>query len=172
MITPDVVDLREQLGLPGMNVLQFAFDSGPSNLYLPHNHERDSVVYPGTHDNQTTIGWFQTRSDGERQAIQRYLGRDGTDIAWDLIRLALASVADTAIVTLQDVMRLGDEARMNTPGRPSGNWGWRYLPHQLHPGLAAGLGELVGTYGRRDAAPPPGVSPYDYTAPATSHTLH
>ena len=173
LITPDVVALREDLGLPGMKVLQFAFDSGPSNAYLPHNYRRECVVYPGTHDNQTTIGWFQSRPEAERQAIQRYLGHDGSDIAWDLIRLALASVADTAILPLQDVMRLGDEARMNTPGRAMGNWGWRYLSHQLHPGLAAGLGELTATYGRR-AAPegPQGVDPFDYTAPGTRHPLH
>ena len=172
LITPDVVALREQLGLPGMKVLQFAFDGGPANAYLPHNHTCDCVVYPGTHDNQTTIGWFHSRPDWERQAIQRYLGHDGSDIAWDLIRLALASVADTAIVPLQDVMRLGDEARMNTPGRQTGNWGWRFLPHQLHPGLAAGLAELTATYGRRADHRDGGFNPFDYTAPGTAHPLH
>ncbi len=172
LITADVVDLRKEMGLPGMKVLQFAFDGGPDNAYLPHNHERRCVVYPGTHDNQTTIGWFLSRPDWERQAIQRYLGRDGSDIAWDLIRVALASVADTAVVPLQDVMRLGDEARMNTPGRATGNWGWRYLPHQLHPGLAAGLGELTATYGRRPSqGGPRGFDPFDYTAPGTAHPL-
>lgn len=172
LITPDVVSLREELGLPGMKVLQFAFDSGPSNVYLPHNYESHTLVYPGTHDNQTTVGWFHTRPEWERQAIQRYLGRDGSDIAWDLIRLALSSTADTAIVTLQDVMRFGDEARMNTPGRPAGNWGWRYLPHQLHPGLAEGLGELTATYGRLPTEEREGYNPFDYTAPQTAHPLH
>ena len=171
LITPDVHALRERLGLPGMKVLQFAFDGGPENAYLPHNHDRACVVYPATHDNQTTIGWFQTRPDAERQAIQRYLGRDGSDIAWDLIRLALASVADTAILPLQDVMRLGDEARMNTPGHAEGNWSWRYLPHQLHPGLAAGLGELTAAYGRRPLSNRNGVDPFDYTVPNTTHPL-
>ncbi len=147
---------------------------GGDALYLVLGDlRRDCVVYPGTHDNQTTIGWFQTRPDAERQAIQRYLGRDGSDIAWDLIRLAVASVADTAILALQDVMRLGDEARMNTPGKPGGNWGWRYLPHQLHDGLAAGLADLTGVYGRRRRTElDKGRDPFDYTAPGTAHPLH
>ncbi len=175
LITPDVDALREAFGLPGMKVLQFAFGDGADNPYLPHNHERACVVYTGTHDNQTTIGWFHSRGPVEREAVQRYLGNDGSDIAWDFIRLALASVADTAIVTLQDTMRLGDEARMNTPGRAEGNWGWRFLPHQLHPGLAAGLGELTGAYGRVQQDEPAGDrrrDPFDYTAPGTAHPLH
>jgi 4-alpha-glucanotransferase len=173
LITEDVLRLRDDLGFPGMNVLQFAFDDDPANPYLPHNHVPNSVVYTATHDNQTTVGWFAGLPERERQAVQRYVGKDGSDIAWDLIRLALASVADTAILALQDVMRLGDEARMNTPGRPSGNWAWRFLPHQLHDGLAAGLGELTGAYGRR--AHTPRVKPrdpYDYSAPGTAHPLH
>jgi 4-alpha-glucanotransferase len=172
LITPDVVKLRTELGLPGMKVLQFAFDTGPDNAYLPHNFERDCVVYPATHDNQTTIGWFQTRSEWERHNVQRYLGRDGSDIAWDFIRLALASVADLAVLPLQDIMRLGDEARMNTPGRAEGNWTWRYQAHQLHQGLGAGLGDLTATYGRRsplDRAV--GVSPFDYTTPDSAYRL-
>lgn len=173
LITDDVGALREELKLPGMKVLQFAFDGGPENAYLPHNYEAKSVVYPGTHDNQTTIGWFFSRSDWERANVQRYLGKDGSDIAWDFIRLALGSVSETAIVSLQDVMRLGDDARMNTPGRGDGNWRWRYLPHQLHPGLAAGLLELTVTYGRAAAAPKErGYDPFDYTAPNGTHPLY
>jgi 4-alpha-glucanotransferase len=172
LITADVVALRDELDLPGMNVLQFAFGDNPDNAYLPHNHVRNSVVYTATHDNQTTNGWFQGLSDTERQAVQRYVGRDGSDIAWDLIRLALASVADTAILALQDVMRLGDEARMNTPGRPWGNWSWRYLPHQLHDGLAGGLGELTAAYGRRRRLTTARRrDPFDYTASGTAHPL-
>jgi 4-alpha-glucanotransferase len=172
VITPDVIDLREELGLPGMKVLQFAFGEDPDNAYLPHNYERTDVVYSATHDNQTTVGWFAGLPPETRTAVQRYIGSDGSDIAWDLIRLALASVADTAIISLQDIMRLGDEARMNIPGRPGGNWTWRYLPHQLHDGLAAGLGELTATYGRRRRSEPNrGGNPYDYTAPGTSHPL-
>jgi 4-alpha-glucanotransferase len=173
LITADVEEMRDQLCFPGMKVLQFAFSDDPDNEYLPHNYEPNCVVYTGTHDNQTTIGWFQTRLEVERHDVQRYIGKDGSDIAWDFIRLALASVADTAILSLQDVMRLGDEARMNTPGRASGNWGWRYLPHQLHHGLAAGLGELTAAYGRR-ARPEPvkDYDPYDYSVPGTEHPLN
>jgi len=173
VITPDVVALREELGLPGMKVLQFAFGGEPDNFYLPHTYEPRCVVYPATHDNQTTIGWFANLPDREREQVQRYLGKDGSDIAWDFIRLALASVAESAVLPLQDVMRLGDEARMNTPGRGEGNWGWRFGAHQLHPGLAAGLAELTTTYGRRLAPERPrGYDPYDYTAPNAAHPLH
>ncbi|HEY7033437.1 MAG TPA: 4-alpha-glucanotransferase [Thermomicrobiales bacterium] len=172
LITTDVKELRTDLGLPGMKVLQFAFDDDPENDYLPHNYEQNCVVYTGTHDNQTTIGWFQGLDGRTRRQVQTYLGRDGSDIAWDFIRMALASVADLAVSSLQDILRLGDEARMNTPGRPMGNWGWRFLPHQLHPGVAAGLGELTAVYGRR--ARPEKVKtpdPYDYSAEGTAHPL-
>ncbi len=172
LITPDVAMLREELGFPGMKVLQFAFDSGPTNAYLPHNYEPDSVVYTGTHDNQTTIGWFRSLPDPVRASVQRYLGGDGSDIAWDLIRTALVSVADKAIAPLQDVMRLDDDARMNMPGSPSGNWAWRYASHQLHEGLADGLRELTETYGRSGAiALPRGHDPFDYTVPNAAHPL-
>ncbi|HEV2106881.1 MAG TPA: 4-alpha-glucanotransferase [Thermomicrobiales bacterium] len=172
VITPDVIALREQLGFPGMKVLQFAFEDDPANPYLPHNYHHNDVVYTATHDNQTTVGWFQSRSEAERRAVQRYIGKDGSDIAWDLIRLALSSVADTAIQALQDVMRLGDEARMNVPGRPTGNWGWRFLPHQLHNGLAEGLGELTVTYGRgRPSDTPRGHNPYDYMVKGSAYSL-
>jgi 4-alpha-glucanotransferase len=155
-----------------MKVLQFAFDEDPDNAYLPHNYEQNCVVYTGTHDNQTTIGWFQSLSESRRQQVQQYLGLDGSDIAWDLIRLALASVADTAVIPLQDIMRLDDEGRMNTPGRATGNWSWRFLPHQLHHGLAAGLGELADAYGRRRRAPgKTEPDPFDYTADGTKHPI-
>src|SRR5215217_7351279 len=115
LITADVEALREDLGLPGMVVLQFAFDGDADNAYLPHNHEPNTVVYTGTHDNQTTIGWFHSLPSTIQQHVQRYIGRDGSDIAWDLIRIALSSVAHIALFPLQDVLRLDDEARMNTP---------------------------------------------------------
>ncbi len=170
VITPDVVALREVLGFPGMNVLQFAFEVDPSNIYLPHNYRRDSVVYTATHDNQTTTGWFDTRPDHERVAVQRYLGREGDDIAWDMIRMALASVANTAIFPMQDVLRLGDEARLNVPGQPSGNWGWRFLPHQLDDGLADGLSQLTRTYGRSGGQRTPREpNPWDYTTTESDH---
>jgi len=172
LITPDVTVLREVLGFPGMRVLQFAFGNGPENAYLPHNYEPVTVAYPGTHDNQTTIGWFRSLDDRTRSNVQRYLARDGSDIAWDFIRLASSSVADRVLMPLQDVMRLDDDARMNTPGKPTGNWEWRYAPHQLHEGLADGLRELTETYGRTAAsAIRRGYDPYDYTAPSTAHPL-
>ncbi len=172
LITPDVHALRRGLGLPGMKILQFAFDGDPTNQYLPHTYETNCAVYPGTHDNQTSVGWFAGLDEHDRRIVQTYLGSDASDIAWELIRLALASVADIAVVPLQDVMRLGDEARMNTPGRADGNWGWRYLEHQLHDGLASGLAELTASYGRIPA-PNRGGShdPYDYSVPAAEHPL-
>lgn len=173
LITTDVVELRNQLGYPGMTVLQFAFDGDPDNLYLPHNHITNSVVYTGTHDNQTTVGWFQSLTEEHRTEVQRYIGRDGSDIAWDFIRDALLSVSETAIIPLQDVMRLDDHARMNTPGKAMGNWGWRYLPHQLHSGVSNGLGELTAAYGRQVRPPHEKEhDPYDYTAPGTTVQVH
>ena len=149
LITPEVIELRDTLDLPGMKVLQFAFGDDAENEYLPHNYTNSNcVVYTGTHDNDTTVGWFYSRGDEERQAVQRYLGRDGSDIAWDLIRLSFASVASVAIVPLGDVLRLGSEGRMNIPGAPSGNWSWRYHPDQLVYGLDTGLRALAETYGR------------------------
>jgi 4-alpha-glucanotransferase len=173
IITPDVVELRQRLGLQGMKVLQFAFDGDPDNPYLPHNYSSDCVVYTGTHDNQTTTGWFQSRDERERQQVQTYIGADGSDIAWDFIRLAFESVADLAIVPLQDVMRLGDDARMNRPGVAFGNWKWRYLSHQLNDGLARGLRELTSVYGRAARSRVEhGYDPFDYSAPNTAHPLY
>jgi 4-alpha-glucanotransferase len=149
IITDEVEELRDQFSLPGMKVLQFAFGDDNENPYLPHNYRNpNAVVYTGTHDNDTTTGWFQTRSDWERERIQRYLGHDGSDIAWELMRFAYASTADTAIVPLQDVLRLGTEARMNVPGVASGNWRWRYRPEMLTEGIAEGLHIFAQTYGR------------------------
>ena len=148
VITPEVLALRERFQLPGMRVLQFAFGDKPTNAYLPHNYEANTVAYTGTHDNDTTRGWYERASEQERDHVRRYLGRDGNDIAWDFIRAAWASVADFAITPLQDVLNLGAEARMNTPGRPAGNWGWRFLPAQLHSGVLGRLAGLTELYGR------------------------
>jgi 4-alpha-glucanotransferase len=148
VITPEVLALRERFQLPGMRVMQFAFGDKPTNAYLPHNYEASTVVYTGTHDNDTTRGWYERASEQERDHVRRYLGRDGNDIAWDFIRAAWASVADFAITPLQDVLNLGAEARMNTPGRPAGNWGWRFLPSQLHSGVLGRLAGLTELYGR------------------------
>jgi len=172
LITPDVVELRRDLDFPGMAVLQFAFDGDPDNVYIPHNYREPLIVYTGTHDNQTTRGWFDGLDASSRARVQTYVGADGADIAWDLMRLALASVAEIAVTPLQDVLRLGDEARMNTPGQPDGNWAWRFRADHLDPALAAGLARLTTTYGRdrRDRSPR-GFDPFDYTAPGTNHEL-
>ncbi|HEY68091.1 MAG TPA: 4-alpha-glucanotransferase [Thermoflexia bacterium] len=142
--------LQAEFGYPGMKVLQFAFSTGPTDPFLPHNYTRDCVVYTGTHDNDTTVGWYQvTSTEAERDYARKYLGSDGSDIAWDLIRLAWASVANTAITTVQDLLSLGHEARMNTPatvGPP--NWCWRLLPGALTDEVAARLLELTAIYGR------------------------
>ncbi|MEN9246395.1 MAG: 4-alpha-glucanotransferase [Thermostichales cyanobacterium SRBZ-1_bins_19] len=151
-ITPDVHQLREQFGFPGMKILEFAFGDDAGNPFLPHNYERNYVVYTGTHDNDTVVGWFYSErmDDWQREAIKRYLGGslspDG--IQWDMIRLALASVCRWAIIPLQDVMGLGSDSRMNTPGTSENNWGWRYTAEMLHGGLSERLSSLSLTYGR------------------------
>lgn len=148
VVTPDVVALREQFSFPGMKVLQFAFDSDASNPYLPFNLDHDCVIYTGTHDNDTTLGWFDSQPDKMQLRVGLYLGTDGRDLSWDFIRLALSSVADIAIVPLQDLLRLGSDARMNLPGVPSGNWRWRFLPGVLTDELAHRLQSLTNIYGR------------------------
>ncbi len=148
LITEDVHELRDQFDLPGMIVLQFAFGGKADNIYLPHNHGKNSVVYTGTHDNDTTIGWFDNLDFESQEHVRRYLGHSADDIAWDLLRMALASVGDMAIIPLQDLLRLDSSARMNTPGVPNGNWAWRFSEQDLSDGLAAGLRLLTETYGR------------------------
>jgi 4-alpha-glucanotransferase len=160
VITPEVDALRDQLSFPGMRVLQFAFGTDPkADDYKPHNHTRNCVVYTGTHDNNTTFGWLtgidledSTQSTEERetetQLALKYAGTDGHEINWDFIRLALMSVADTAIIPLQDVLGLGTEARMNLPGTVEGNWCWRFLPDMLTDQIKARLRELTAIYGR------------------------
>jgi len=148
LITRDVDALRETLGLPGMRVLQFAFDSDAESPHLPHNHTCDSVVYTGTHDNDTTLGWYASASEEVKHRARVYTGSDGHDMHWTFIRQAMTSVADTAIYPLQDVLGLGSEARLNLPGRPHGNWTWRYRDEMLRPELAQALRELAVLSGR------------------------
>ncbi|HEY6874029.1 MAG TPA: 4-alpha-glucanotransferase [Geobacteraceae bacterium] len=148
VITPDVEALRDRFGFPGMKILQFAFGSGPDNPYLPHNHERHAVVYTGTHDNDTTAGWFAGLPEREKKKVHDYLGTDGEEVVWCLIRAALASVADTALIPLQDILSLGNAARMNVPGTPGGNWAWRFLAGDLTESVAARFGHLTRLYGR------------------------
>jgi 4-alpha-glucanotransferase len=128
VITPDVSALRDCFHIPGTRVLQFAFDGHPDNPYLPHNFVHDTVVYTGTHDNDTTRGWYEALPDWQRRNFWNYLGRPGGEVqeaALDLIRMAWSSPAALAIAPLQDVLNLGSDARMNVPGRADGNWRWR-----------------------------------------------
>jgi 4-alpha-glucanotransferase len=148
LITPEVDALRDELGFPGMAVLQFAFGSGSDNLYLPHNVSQNTIIYSGTHDNDTTAGWYAEQDDATKDHVRRYLRVSGDDIAWDLIRAAWASVARTAIVPLQDILSLGNEARMNVPGQAAGNWTWRLRPGALTDDYAAGLADVSELYGR------------------------
>ncbi|MEX2534978.1 MAG: 4-alpha-glucanotransferase [Trueperaceae bacterium] len=148
VITPDVEQLRDDNHLPGMKVLQFAFAGDAGDPYLPHNYPRRSAVYTGTHDNDTTLGWYRGAPEAERDLVRRYLARGDEGVVWELIRLAQASVADIAVVPLQDVMGLASDARMNTPGQASGNWGWRFLSEQLEHWMAPQLREMATLYGR------------------------
>jgi len=150
LITPPVHRLREQFGFPGMRILQFAFDGGPENPYLPHNHEVNSVVYTGTHDNDTTLAWFERLPVEQQCVVLDYLGQPGEAMPWPLIRAALASVARLAILPMQDVLQAGSGHRMNIPGSNTGNWQWRFTWEQVVPGLSARLRILTQRYGRLD----------------------
>ncbi len=143
-----VVTLRDKSGLPGMKVLQFAFGDDARNPFLPHHHQPDSVVYTGTHDNDTTLGWWLASPD-QHARVRRYLGPvDASTVAWRMVETAFASVAHTAIVPMQDVLGLGTEARMNVPGVADGNWSWRLQSGLLDGRLAGRLRELAVTYDR------------------------
>ena len=148
IITPQVEALRDRFALPGMKVLQFAFDGNPSNPYLPHNHRRRCVLYTGTHDNDTLMGWFQSLSD--RRYVLKYLDCSGEDFLWTMLRSQQCSVAAMAILPLQDLLGLGSEARMNVPGTAEGNWEWRCTPDQMAGSAEAfeRLGMLSRLYGR------------------------
>ena len=173
LITPDVHQLRDDLRLPGMAVLQFAFDGDPLNRYLPHMYRENMVAYTGTHDNQTTVGWFWSQPEWVRDLVRGYVGGPVDDPAWAMIRLALNSVARISIVPMQDVLRLGDDARMNVPGMADGNWGWRMTWDQLETGLAEGLALLSHLSGRSTDPPEEvGHDPFDYTVPDASSPLY
>lgn len=159
VITPEVEELRLDFEFPGMAILQFAFGSGPANPYLPHNFTHNLVAYTGTHDNDTTVGWWQaapgegsTRTpeqvEQERTYARKYLNTTGGEIHWDCIRVLMSSVADTVIFPLQDILGDGSEARMNLPGNPGGNWQWRFTPDRLTDVLRERLRDLTETYGR------------------------
>ncbi|HEX7176214.1 MAG TPA: 4-alpha-glucanotransferase, partial [Pyrinomonadaceae bacterium] len=159
-ITPDVIELRDEFDFPGMRIFQFGFSSDTTNKDLPHNYVRNTVVYTGTHDNDTAVGWFRSdptlgasvrsaaQIERERRYCLDYLESDGTEINWDFIRAVFASAGDTALVPLQDLLGLGSEARMNTPATMSGNWAWRYRAADLSADLATRLRRLSELYGR------------------------
>jgi 4-alpha-glucanotransferase len=151
LLTPETIALRQATGLPGMAVLQFAFGGGADNLYLPHNLEANTVVYSGTHHNDTTRGWYASADEKTRDHVRRYFRISGEEVSWDFLRAAFASVANLAVVPLQDLLGLGSEGRFNTPGRSQGNWTWRYRPgqlEQLRQNSTGYLRELAGLYGR------------------------
>ncbi len=152
VITPEVEALRDQFGFPGMKILQFAFGGDHTNPYLPFNYVPNCLVYTGTHDNDTTVGWFDKASEYERDSVLRYIGGLHADgIHWSMIRLALSSTANQAITPLQDLLGLGSFARMNSPGKPDGNWAWRYRSDMLTGELRERLRELTRLYGRTPA---------------------
>ncbi|MEH1781070.1 MAG: 4-alpha-glucanotransferase [Nostoc sp.] len=153
VITPGVEALRDKYEFPGMKILQFAFGSDPANPFLPFNYSRNAVVYTGTHDNDTTIGWFNTANDYEKHNLWLYLGCISSEgIHWDLIRLALSSIANQAIIPLQDILGLGNEARMNFPSIAEGNWEWRYQEGALRDEWRDRLKVLTRLNGRAPEA--------------------
>jgi 4-alpha-glucanotransferase len=148
VITPEVVQLRRDFNLPGMRVLQFGFDGDAANPHLPHQHEADNVVYTGTHDNDTTMGWYATLPAESRDLVRRYLARADHEVPDALMRAALASVAVMAVLPAQDLLKLGSEARLNRPGTITGNWSWRLPLQGLTPDLAARYRELNQLHNR------------------------
>ena len=148
VITADVEALRTGFGLPGMRVLQFAFSGEATNPHLPHMHAHDSVVYTGTHDNDTTVGWYASLPEHARQQVDFFLRLTPGSMPDALIRTALGSVGGLAVIPAQDVLSLGSEARLNTPGTAVGNWSWRLGPGALTPELAQHYARLNGIYGR------------------------
>jgi len=158
LITPDVHALREGLGMPGMRVLQFGFGDPGAHIYLPHRYQRNTVVYTGTHDNDTTIGWWNSIPEAQRRLVRSYLGDAEDGIAWAMIRAAISSIADLCVVPLQDVLGLGTDCRMNIPSVDGGNWSWRYNPGMLKPQLAEKLALLAEVSDRL-----PKIDPYTHS---------
>src|SRR5210317_214281 len=148
IITPEVEKLRDDFGLPGMKILQFAFDSGPDNPYLPENHVANSVVYTGTHDNNTTLGWWRGLSKEQKDLILMELGTNQPDMPWDMIRLAMSSIAALCVIPCQDVLGLDKSARFNIPGRAAGNWQWQLTRDMLTDDLARRVRKLTAKYHR------------------------
>lgn len=148
VITKEVYALRDKFGLAGMKILQFAFDDNVDNIYLPHNHEKNNVVYTGTHDNDTTLGWFNSLNDYTKHRVYEYLGNSVNSMPYALISTALASTANLAIIPMQDVLGLDTKARMNIPGTCTGNWNWQFEWSQLTKEHCSRLAHYVALYGR------------------------
>ncbi len=148
LITDDVIDLRDSFSFPGMKILQFAFDSNEQNDYLPHTYEKNFAVYTGTHDNDTSLGWFESISEDDRKEVNDYLCKNGENICWAFIRLAHSSVANLSIIPLQDLMEKGTEGRMNIPGTTEGNWKWRFKKEELTSEISNKISHLTKIYGR------------------------
>lgn len=162
VITPEVEQLRDAFGFPGMRILQFAFGGDAQNHDLPHNYVRNSVAYTGTHDNDTTVGWWNSVAGSgstrdaaeigrEHEYCSKYLNTDGREIHWDFIRAVWASVANTAIAPLQDALGIGSEGRMNLPATTSGNWAWRFKRDAISRQVVERLAELTRIYGRNSS---------------------
>jgi len=148
VITPEVEELRDTYQLPGMKILQFGFEGVEENGFLPHHFVPNSVCYTGTHDNDTTLSWFNTITPEAQDKIRRYLNTDANSIVWDMIRACWGSVSRMAVVPIQDVMYLDGDARMNTPGIAAGNWQWRYTEDMLSQGIMEHLRYITELYGR------------------------
>ena len=148
VITPEVEALRKKYALPGMRILQFAFDGNQDNPYLPYNYNHDTVVYTGTHDNDTIRGWWNNLPEKERDFVRRYLSIDGNWIHWDLIRAAWSSTAALAMTPFQNILGLDSSGRMNTPGEKNGSWAWRFDWRQVTSWHASYLAEMTEIYGR------------------------
>lgn len=150
VITPDVIELRDRFDLPGMKILQFGFESGPKDAFLPHHYPKHCVAYTGTHDNDTARGWFERVTPDHRDFFSRYAGRELGNAAWDMIQICWASVADFTLAPMQDFLSLGNEARMNFPGIPNGNWVWRMKENDLSDSLIEKIQEINYLYDREN----------------------
>jgi 4-alpha-glucanotransferase len=148
VMTPEVTALRDTFNFPGMKILQFAFSADPEDNFLPHNYVKNCVVFTGTHDNDTTLGWYEKATEHERDFVKRYCRTGGQEINWDLITLALQSTANITVTPLQDIIGLGSEGRMNFPGTVDGNWEWRFTWDQLDSRATERLAVLTALYGR------------------------
>ena len=149
IITPEVEKLRDTLGFPGMKILQFGFDGTGESTFLPHQlSTRNCICYTGTHDNDTTCGWYEHTSEQNKDKVRRYMNTDASSVSWDFIRTCLGTIAKYAIFPVQDLLKLGSEHRMNTPGTATGNWEFRYRSGLLDEGMAKGLKQMTELFGR------------------------